>query len=122
MQSTVHLFFFFLSEWMNEREARMKEGGGGECGQRDERLRGSRGPRSSQLSVLGFRGKAESERKIAGRLSHTIGVNNRKQFSFPLPGRNQKPFCPAAFCVQAGALQLSLPPSSVRSLCLSSAD
>lgn len=99
----------------------MKEGGGGERGQPEERMRGSRGPRSSQLSVLGFRGKAESERKIAGRLNHTIGVNNRKQFSFPLPGRNQKPFCPAAFCVQAAALQLS-PPRPVGSLCLSGAD
>lgn len=87
----------------------MKEGEGGERGQPEERMRGSRGPHSSQLSVLGFRGKAESEREIAGRLNHTIGVNNRKQFSFALPGRDQKPFCPAAFCVQAGALQLSLP-------------
>lgn len=29
----IFFFFFFLSEWMNEREVRMKEGGGGECGQ-----------------------------------------------------------------------------------------
>ena len=67
----------------------MKEGGGGERGQPEERMRGSRGPRSSQLSVLGFCGKADSERKIAGSLNHTIRVNNRKQFSVPLPGRNQ---------------------------------
>lgn len=47
---------------MNEREARMEEGEGGECGKREERLRvrrGGRGPRDSQLSALGFRGKAE---------------------------------------------------------------
>ena len=114
LQSSVH--FLFLSEWMNEREARMEEGEGGQRGQREERLRvwrGIRGPRGSQLSALGFRGKAESEREIAGRLSHSTGVNNRKQFCFPLLGRNQKPFCPAAFCVQAVVLSCwqSLPPS-----------
>lgn len=34
---------------------------------------GSRGPRSSQFNPLGFPGKAESERELAGRLSHPVG-------------------------------------------------
>lgn len=57
--------------------------------------------------------KAESEREITGRLSHSTRVNNRKQFCFPLLRRNQNPFCLAAFCVQVVSFQLwqSLPPS-----------
>ena len=57
--------------------------------------------------------KAESERESTGGLSHSIGVNNRKQFCFPLLWRNQKPFSLAAFCVQVVSFQLwrSHPPS-----------
>lgn len=67
-------------------------------------------------------GKAESGREFAGRRAESFyRVNNRKQFCFPLLGRNHKPFHPAAFCVQVCGVQLLAEPPSflVGSLCLS---
>lgn len=67
-------------------------------------------------------GKAESGRGFVGRRAESFHrVNHRKQFCFPLLGRNQKPLHLAAFCVQVCSFQpLAEPPSFlVGSLCLS---
>lgn len=69
------------------------------------------GPTQLSVSALGFRGKAASEREIAGRLSHPIGEQS-EAILLPTAGRSQKPFRLAAFCVQISAVScwLSLPP------------